>query len=59
VRPIDETVSAAIEGSIAKAVHGRMRTPEDWLGGAGLLAASVALPPAFFEVAAMIRAHTS
>jgi len=56
VAPIDEAVSVLMERSVAPAVHGKLQTLEEWATASGCLAVACALPPALFELAAVLRA---
>ncbi len=54
VKPIDTTVDAAAEVSFAKAVHGEMKSGQEWAVGAGVMAACLAVPPTLFALADVI-----
>ena len=48
------TVDAAAEVSFAKAVHGEMKSGQEWAVGAGVMAACLAVPPTLFALADVI-----
>jgi len=55
VKPIDTTVDTAAEMSFAKAIHGGMKSGQDWAVGAGVMAACLAVPPVMFSLAGVIN----